>query len=85
MRCAAEQAVSVLHEPGGATTVREVCRRHAITETTSFRWRTKFLGMQTAEIRRLNQLEDKNRRSNQLVPVLNLDHVRLKDVAGRSW
>ena len=36
-----EQIVGVLHEAAGATTVRDVCRRHGITETTFVRWRAK--------------------------------------------
>ena len=53
-----EQIVGVLQEAAGATTAREVCRRHGITETTFYRWRAKYGGMQKAEIRRLKQLED---------------------------
>lgn len=80
-----EQIVGILQEAAGVSTVREVCRRHGITETTFYRWRVKFGGMQKAEIRRLKQLEDENRRLKQLVADLSLDVAMLKDVAGRSW
>jgi putative transposase len=81
-----EQIVGILHEAAaGAGTVREVCRRHGITETTFYRWRAKYGGMQKAEIRRLKQLEDENRRLKKLVADLSLDVAMLKDVAGRSW
>lgn len=66
-------------------TVREVCRKHGITETTFYRWRAKYGGMQKAEIRRPKQLEDENRRLKKLVADLSLDVAMLKDVAGRSW
>ncbi len=79
-----EQIVGVLHEAAGTTTVRDVCRRHGITETTFFRWRTKYGGTQQAEVRRLKQLEDENRRLKKLVADLSLDNAMLKDVAGRS-
>ena len=69
----------------GAATVRKVCRKHGITETTFYRWRAKYGGMQKAEIRRLKQLEDENRRLKKLVADLSLDVAMLKDVAGRSW
>ena len=65
--------------------MRDVCRRHGITETTFFRWRAKYGGMQKAEIRRLKQLENENRRLKKLVADLSLDNAMLKDVAGRSW
>jgi len=41
--------------------------------------------MQKAEIRRLKQLEDENRRLKKWVADLSLDVAMLKDVAGRSW
>jgi putative transposase len=80
-----EQIVGVLHEAAGPTPIREVCRRHGITETTFFRWRAKYGGMQKAEVRRLKALEDENRRLKKLVADLSLDVAMLKDVAGRSW
>ena len=80
-----EQIVGVLQEAMGPTTVRDVCRRHGITETTVFRWRAKYGGVQTAEIRRLKQLEDENRRLKKLVADVSLDNAMWKDVAGRSW
>lgn len=78
-----EQIVGILQE--AASTVREVCRRHSITEATFYRWRAKYGGMLKAEIRRLKQLEDENRRLKKLVADLSLDVAMLKIVAGRSW
>jgi putative transposase len=75
----------VLHEASDAGSIREVCRKHGITETTFYRWRAKYGGMQKAEVRRLTQLEDENRRLKKLVADLSLDVAMLKDVAGRSW
>ena len=80
-----EQIVGILQEATGPTTAREVCRKHGITETTFYRWRAKYGGMQKAEIRRLKQLEDENRRLKKLVADLSLDVAMLKDVAGRNW
>lgn len=80
-----EQIVSLLHEATASGNIREVCRRHGITETTFYRWRAKYGGMQKAEVRRLKQLEDENRRLKKLVADLSLDVAMLKDVAGRSW
>lgn len=80
-----EQIVGALHEASGAGNIREVCRKHGITETTFYRWRAKCGGMQKAEVRRLKQLKDENRRLKRLVADLSLDVAMLKDVAGRSW
>ena len=52
---------------------REVCRKMGISEQTFYRWKKKFAGMGVAEVRRLKQLEDENRRLKQLVADLSLD------------
>ena len=80
-----EQIVGVLHEAAGGTTIKELCRRHGITETTFYRWRAKYGGLQVSEARRLKTLEDENRRLKRLVADLSLDNAMLKDVVGRKW
>ena len=47
--------------------VSEVCRKMGISENTFYRWKRKFFGMGVAELRRLKQLEEENRRLKQLV------------------
>ncbi len=64
-------------EVGGS--VREVCRKMGISEQTFYRWKKKFAGMEVAEVRRLKQLEDENRRLKQLVADLSLDRQILQD------
>ncbi len=57
--------------------VVEVCRKLGVTEQTCSRWKRKFAGLGIAELRRLRQLEDENRRLKQLVADLTLDtHMR---------
>ncbi len=51
-----------------------------ISENTFYRWKRKYAGMGIAELRRLKQLEEENRRLKQLVADLALDKVMLQDV-----
>ena len=80
-----EQIIAVLHEAEGPASIREVSRKHGITEQTFFRWRAKYGGLQVSEARRLKGLEDENRRLKKLVAELSLDNAMLKDVVGRKW
>lgn len=50
-----------------------------ISENTFYRWKRKFEGLGVAEIRRLRQLEEENRRLKQLVADLSLDKEMLQD------
>ena len=80
-----EQIVAVLNEHAAGGTIRELCRRHGITETTFHRWRARYGGLQVSDARRLKALEEENRRLKKLVADLSLDNAMLKDVAGRKW
>lgn len=80
------QIVPVLQEAAGeGATGREVARRQGITETSLYRWRAKYGGMQQSEVKCLRIFEDENARLKKLVADLSLDNAMLKDVVGRKW
>ena len=80
-----EQIGFALRQAESGTPVDEICRRMGISEPTFYRWRKKFAGMGVAEIRRLKQLEDENRKLKGLVADLTLDKTMLQDVLRRKW
>lgn len=79
-----EQIIGLLQEAEAGAVVRDLCRRHGITETTFYRWRTKYGGMQVSEARRLKQLEEENRRLKRIVADQALNLQVLKDVLGNG-
>ena len=74
-----EQIAFALRQAEGGTPVREICRKMQISEQTFYRWKKKFAGMGVAEVRRLKQLEEENRKLKQLVADLSLDKHILQD------
>ena len=77
-RFSEEQKIGILHQAAAGAQIRELCRKHGITETTFFRWRGKYGGLQVSEAKRLRALEDENRRLKKLVADLSLDNAMLK-------
>jgi len=55
-----------------------------ISEVTFYRWKKKYAGLGVAELRRLKQLEDENRRLKRLVADLTLDKQMLQDVLSKK-
>ena len=56
-----EQIVRILQEAeSGQTTQTELCRKHSVSQNTFYVWKRKYAGMQTADIRRLKELEAEN-------------------------
>ncbi len=63
-----EQVIRILREaesPGAQ--IREVCRRHNVTEQTFFRWRNKYGGLDVSDARKLKVLESENAKLKRLV------------------
>ena len=75
-----EQMVYALHEGEAGTPVAEICRKLGVSEQTFYRWKKKFVGMGIAELCRLKQLEEENRRLKQLGADLSLDKHMLQAV-----
>ena len=60
-----EQIAFALRQAEAGTSVGEICRKMGVAEATFYRWKKKFAGMGVAEVRRLKQLEEENRKLKQ--------------------
>jgi putative transposase len=79
-----EQIAFGLKQAEGGTPVQEVIRKMGITEQTFYRWKKKYGGLGTNELRRLKQLEEENRKLKQMVADLSLDKMMLQDVLSKK-
>jgi putative transposase len=80
-----EQIISALKEVDGGAIARQVCRRLGVAETTFYRWRQKYGGMEVSEAKRLRELEQENGRLKRVVADLVLDNQILRDVNSKKW
>jgi transposase-like protein len=65
--------------------VAQICQKLEISVATLARWRSQFRGMGDAEIKRLKELEDENRRLKRAVADLTLDKQILKELSEGQW
>lgn len=83
-RFSEEQIAFALRQAESGTAVREVCRKMGVSDQTFYRWKKQFAGMGVAEVRRLKQLEEENRKLKQLVADLSLDkHILQEALKGK--
>ncbi len=80
-----EQIIAILKEADASGNARDVCRRHNISETTLYRWRRKFDGLEVSDAKRLRELERENTELKKMVAELSLDNRMLRDVVSRKW
>lgn len=45
-----EQIIAVLKDAQGGGSVRDLCRRHGISDATFYKWRTKYAGLGICQI-----------------------------------
>ena len=74
------QIIAILKAVEAGKTVRDVCREQEISDATYYKWKTKYGGMEAADIRRLRELEEENRRLKHMYAELSLEHRILKEV-----
>ena len=79
-----EQIAFALRQAETGTPVKEVIRKMGVSEQTFYRWKKLYGGLGPSEVRRLKQLEEKNRRLKQMVADLSLDKHMLQDVLSRK-
>jgi len=84
-RFSEEQIIGILNEAEQTGNIREVCRVHNVTETTFYRWRSKFGGMDVSEAKRLKELERENTELKRMVAEQALDIRMLKDLNSKKW
>jgi putative transposase len=65
--------------------VKDICRKHSVSQGSFYAWRTKYSGMQVSDAKRLRELEDENRRLKRLVADQALDVSLLREVNSRKW
>jgi putative transposase len=78
------QIAAALRQVEAGAPIVEVTRGLGVSEATYYHWRKKYGQMAVAEIRRLRQLEEENRKLKQLVADLTLDKVILQEVLAKK-
>jgi len=79
------QIIAVLKEAEVGQAVKDLCRKHGISEQTFYRWKTKHGGMDVNDARRLRELEEENRKLKQIVAEKDLDIRALRAVVEKKW
>ena len=80
-----EQIIGILKQVEAGRTVVDACREHGVGESTFYKWKSKYGGLEVNEARRLKSLEDENARLKRLVADLTLDKMALQDVLSKNF
>ena len=79
------QIVAVLNQQQTGMTVAQIIRQHSISEATFYNWKSKYGGMQVADVKRLKDLEEENRRLKKMYAELSLENEVIKEALQKKW
>jgi putative transposase len=81
-----EQIINILREAEkGEQTIAAVCRAHGVHETTFYKWRRRFGGMEASDARRLRELEAENARLKRLLAERCMEVDAVKELLAKKW
>ena len=80
-----EQIIKALKEQEAGRKVDDICREYGIAQSTFYKWKSRFGGMEVNDAKRLRELEAENNRLKKLLAESMLDNATLKDVLSRKW
>lgn len=74
------QIVAILKEAEVGMPIKDLCRKYGIGNSTFYKWREKYGGMEASNVRRLKELEEENRRLKQMYADLSLKSQMQEDI-----
>lgn len=75
-----QQIAKILKEFDNGKSVEEITREHGVSSASFYKWRSKYSGMNSSELKRLKELEEENRKLKQMYATLALDHEMAKEI-----
>jgi len=75
-----QQIASILKEFELGKSVMDITRDHGVSSAAFYKWRSKYAGMNSQELKKLKSLEQENQRLKQMYATLALDHQMAKEV-----
>ncbi len=72
--------VSILKEADAGNKVKDICRRHGISDATYYNWKSKYGGMSAAELKRLKETEAELSQYKKMYAELARENYALKDL-----
>lgn len=74
------QIVAILGEADAGMKVKDLCRKHGISDATYYNWKAKYGGRSASELKRTKELEAENAKLKRMYADLALENRAMKDL-----
>ncbi|EAQ63577.1 transposase family protein [Marinomonas sp. MED121] len=79
------QIMGILNQAEAGVPVAELCREHGIGNSTFYKWRAKYGGMDASLITRMKELEEENRRLKKMYAEEKLKAEIIQKAMAKKW
>lgn len=74
------QIIGILKAQESGRCVADICREHGISQPTFYQWKSKYSGMEVAQLKKLKEMETELAQYKRIVAEQTLQITVLKDV-----
>ncbi len=78
------QIISILKEADAGMQIKQLCRKHGISDATYYNWKSKYGGMSASELKPLRETEVENAKLKRMYADLALENTALKDLIDKK-
>ena len=75
-----EKIAKILKEFEQGKSAQDISREHGVSTATFYKWRERYAGMSSKELKRIKELELENMRLKKMYASLALDHELAKEI-----
>lgn len=74
------QIIAILKEGEAGVQVKEICRKHGISDATYYNWKSKYGGMSASDLKRLKEMEQELSQLKRMYADMALENRALRDL-----
>ena len=74
------QIIAILKEADAGVLVKDLCRKHGISDATYYNWKSKYGGMTASDLKRMKEMEAELSKLKRMYADLALENRALKDL-----
>ena len=74
------QIIKILNEAEAGIQVKEICRKHGISDAIYYNWMSKYGGMSASDLKRMKEMEQELSQLKRMYADMALENPALKDL-----
>jgi len=79
------QIITILKEGEAGVQVKEICRKHGISDATYYNWKSKYGGMDVSDLKRMKEMEQELFQLKRMYADMALENRALRDLIEKKF